>query len=70
MPAKKQKKAKAKKAKKTQEDRAIVAVRLDPAAKKACMRSAKRYAGGNLSQWVRFASTNFKPTRAQAAALA
>ncbi len=60
-------KKRAKKAKRPQSNQQFVAIRFTRAEKKACKAAADRYAGGNLSEWMRIAGANFKPRPAHKA---
>lgn len=42
-----------------------ILLQVDPQVKKQFQRMAKRYMGGNVAAWIRFASQNFHPKASQ-----
>lgn len=68
MPKAKSKKRKAKKmksAKRKQSELSLLNIKVSPADRRALDAAAKKYAGGNLSAWLRFAGMVFKPSKHQ-----
>lgn len=63
--AKRKKKMKTKRAKRKVTELSLLNIKVSPADRRALDAAAKKYAKGNLSAWLRFAGTMFKPSKTQ-----